>query len=166
MPAALCRRFLYCLLLCVLPAGSAAAQTDNSINEPRTGNYDFLNDNTPKDEGTPEDGSPEHPLIGIEHMPEFPGGKDSLNVFLAKNLHYPQKDINGRIYLRFIVGPEGDVLKPEIVRSNANPADMDAEVMRVISLMPRWKPGIYKGKPVHVWYYMLVKLEELRLLTD
>ncbi len=95
----------------------------------------------------------------VEEMPEFPGGQEKLMEFLAKNLHYPQfaeeKGIQGRCIIEFVINKDGSVVEPKIVRSLETHCDNEA--MRVIKLMPKWKPGKQKGNPVRVKFRIPVQ---------
>lgn len=88
----------------------------------------------------------------VEIMPEFPGGEQALFKFLAENINYPKKarerGIKGKIYVRFTVDKEGYIQDVEIVKGVS--AELDAEAIRVVTIMPRWKPGTQNGKPVSV----------------
>lgn len=93
-----------------------------------------------------------------EIMPEFIGGPDALDEFLKKNLVYPPdakaQGIQGKVYIQFIVEKDGSVTNV-IVRRSAH-ALLDAEAMRVVKLMPAWKPGTMRGKKVRVRYTLPV----------
>lgn len=90
----------------------------------------------------------------VEVMPEFPGGTDALLEFLAKNVKYPviaqQNGIQGRVTTSFIVEKDGSIQDIEVIRG-VDPS-LDLEAVRVISTMPKWTPGMQKGKPVRVKY--------------
>lgn len=90
----------------------------------------------------------------VEEMPEFPGGSTAMMEYITKNLRYPAKahqaGIQGRVIANFIVDKDGSIYNPGIIRS-VNP-DLDAEAIRVLSTMPKWKPGIQGGKEVRVRY--------------
>jgi TonB family protein len=89
-----------------------------------------------------------------EIMPEFIGGADALDEFVKKNLKYPaeakEKGIQGKVYIQFVVEKDGSVTNI-IVRRGAN-ALLDAEAVRIVKLMPAWKPGTMRGKKVRVRY--------------
>ena len=99
---------------------------------------------------------PEEPevFMVVEDMPEFPGGTAALMQYLQKNIKYPaicrENNIQGRVLVTFIVNKDGAVVEPEVVKS-VNPS-LDKEALRVISTMPKWKPGSQRGKPVRVKY--------------
>ncbi|MBP6311902.1 MAG: energy transducer TonB [Flavobacteriales bacterium] len=80
-----------------------------------------------------------------EVMPEFPGGQDSLFAFLRRNLAYPKWEhdngIGGRLFVEFVVGIDGAIFDPRIVRSVKGSKNFDSEVLGVIGIMPAWKPG-------------------------
>ena len=69
----------------------------------------------------------------IEDMPNFPGGQ-----------------IEGRVIVTFVVNKKGRIIDPTVERS-AHPL-LDAEALRVIKRMPKWKPGRVNGEPVNVKY--------------
>lgn len=90
----------------------------------------------------------------VEVMPEFPGGQGALLQFLAKSIKYPviaqQNGIQGRVTCSFVVGKDGVIRDIEVIRG-VDPS-LDLEATRVISMMPKWKPGMQKGKEVNVKY--------------
>ena len=111
------------------------------------------------------DGFPENLLPGndsidnqtfflVEDMPHFPGGELGLRKFIANNIRYPvyaqEHGIQGKVYVKFVIDQYGIVRNISVVKS-VDP-ELDAEAKRVISLSPRWKPGIQRGKPVRVIY--------------
>ncbi|MEZ5045670.1 MAG: M56 family metallopeptidase [Chitinophagaceae bacterium] len=92
----------------------------------------------------------------VEQMPEFPGGENALMDYLVKNLNYPKyskkKGIEGRVMVGFIISSEGEVKDVKILRSPDNGKELEAEAMRVIKNMPKWRPGYQNGKAVNVQY--------------
>ncbi|NQY08757.1 MAG: energy transducer TonB [Flavobacteriales bacterium] len=95
-------------------------------------------------------------VMAVEKMPEYIGGLDSLKVYLEKNVKYPkyEKDnnIQGRVYVTFIVGKEGKVREARILRSVEGSINFDPEALRVVNEMPDWIPGMQRGKPVSVQF--------------
>lgn len=90
----------------------------------------------------------------VEDAPEFPGGTQALLDYLRKNIKYPaicrENNIQGRVLVSFVVNKDGAIVDPEVVKG-VNPS-LDKEALRVISGMPKWKPGSQRGKPVRVKY--------------
>lgn len=90
----------------------------------------------------------------VEQMPDFPGGQAALMQFLSKNIKYPtiaaENGTQGRVIIQFVVNRDGTVVDPVVVRS-VDPY-LDKEALRVIGTMPKWKPGMQRGKPVRVKY--------------
>ena len=90
----------------------------------------------------------------VEKMPEYPGGQAALFEYLSKNVKYPadaeKKKIAGRVLGTFVVNTDGSITDIEVVRKTF--PSLDAEAVRVISGMPKWKPGEQKGKKVRVKY--------------
>lgn len=90
----------------------------------------------------------------VETMPLYPGGDQGLFKYLGENVRYPVNaqvnGIQGRVICQFVVNTDGSVLDAQVVRS-VDP-DLDAEAIRVINGMPKWIPGMQKGKAVKVKY--------------
>lgn len=90
----------------------------------------------------------------VEQNPEFPGGDAELIHFLSQNITYPQmerdNDIQGKVLLRFVVMEDGSVDSVMVVRS-VSPG-LDKEAVRVVKLLPKFKPGKQQGKPVKVYF--------------
>ena len=91
----------------------------------------------------------------VENMPEFPdGGMPGLMKYLSANIRYPEAahkaGTQGRVTVQFVVGKDGSIGNVGILRG-VDP-NLDAEAIRVISSMPKWKPGTQKGEPVNVRY--------------
>ena len=92
----------------------------------------------------------------VEEMPSFPGGMQKAMEFLAKNIKYPvaaqEAKIEGRVIVQFVVRRDGSVSDIHAVRGVS--PELDAEAVRVVSLMPKWNPGKQRGKAVSVKYTM------------
>ena len=90
----------------------------------------------------------------VEQMPTFPGGEEALRNFMAANVKYPalatQKGIQGKVYISFVVTKTGSVANAKVARS-VDPS-VDQEAIRVVELLPSWKPGMQNGKYVDVEY--------------
>ena len=94
----------------------------------------------------------------VEQMPSFPGGMKAMMDYLARNIRYPadakKNLLEGRVILQFIVDKKGRLSDIKVVRSVES--SLDAEAVRVVKSMPRWNPGIEKGKAVKVRYTLPV----------
>lgn len=114
--------------------------------------HDEIND---IDEEISEDGL----FLIVEQMPEFPGGTEDLKRYLIKNIHYPEDALNngiqGVVYVRFVINREGIVQDVNVVRG-LQPS-CDAEAIRIVQSMPRWKPGMQRGRGVSVSYVIPVR---------
>ena len=90
----------------------------------------------------------------VEEMPSYPGGDVKLYEYLGKNIKYPQiareSGIQGRVFVNFVVEPDGSVSNVKVMRGIGG--GCDEEAMRVIKSMPKWKPGKQRGKAVRVTY--------------
>lgn len=88
----------------------------------------------------------------VENAPEFPGGTAALMQFLGKNIKYPtiaqENGTQGRVIVQFVVNRDGTIVDPKVVKS-VDPY-LDKEALRVILSMPKWKPGMQRGKAVRV----------------
>ncbi len=94
--------------------------------------------------------------VYVEQMPAFNG---SINKYLSDNIVYPEAPreagIDGRVVIRFIVSEDGSVTGATVEKGVNNA--LDAEALRVVNGMPKWKPGKQNGRPVKVYYRVPVK---------
>jgi len=97
----------------------------------------------------------------VEDMPEFPGGYAAMTKFIQKNLQYPpmarENSISGKVYLKFVVEPSGEVSKIQLLRGIGG--GCDEEAIRVVKKMPKWKPGRQRGKAVKVWFNLPIRFQ-------
>ena len=91
-------------------------------------------------------------FIKVEQMPVFPGGDKAFGEFIGKEIKYPEDakkaGINGKVFVKFVVNKEGNVVNSTIARG-VSPS-LDNEALRVINKMPKWAPGKQGGKDVDV----------------
>ena len=102
-----------------------------------------------------DDGGDAEIFFIVEDMPSFQGkGVDAFRAWVAQRLKYPEiaaeNGISGRVYVQFVVEPNGVVDNVKVVRG-VDPA-LDAEAIRVVKSSPKWKPGKQRGKAVRVAY--------------
>ncbi|MCQ2286535.1 MAG: energy transducer TonB [Bacteroidales bacterium] len=99
------------------------------------------------------------PVRIAEKMPEFIGGTDALYEFLRNNLQYPEiarnNNIQGTVLIEFVVERDGRVSNVKAVAPLY--PDCDAEAIRVVQKLPKWKPGEQMGKPVRVYYNLPIR---------
>ena len=92
----------------------------------------------------------------VDEDPEFPGGYAAMMDFISKNLVYPdsavKQGIQGRCYIKITVEADGKISGAQIERGIAGCPECDKEAVRVVLLMPKWKPGKIEGESVPVWY--------------
>ncbi|MFV0539302.1 MAG: TonB family protein [Dysgonomonas sp.] len=83
-------------------------------------------------------------------LPSYPGGETAMQAFIRQNLEYPaeaqKKEIEGRVYLQFIVTEIGEISDIEVSRS-VHPL-LDNEAIRVVKMMPKWIPATENGEPI------------------
>ncbi|MBP6386088.1 MAG: energy transducer TonB [Pseudarcicella sp.] len=79
---------------------------------------------------------------------------------MSENIKYPKlasrNNIQGKVLSQFIVSKDGSIEDVVILKSLGY--GCDEEVLRILSISPKWRPGIYKGKPVRVRYSMPIML--------
>jgi len=96
----------------------------------------------------------EAPFVVVEEMPSYPGGDVELLNFLKNNTRYPEaakaKKIQGRVIVRFVVSTEGRAEGVSVLKG-VDPL-LDAEAIRVTSMLSGFRPGTQGGKAVNVWY--------------
>ena len=94
----------------------------------------------------------------VEENPEFPGGMKECMKFLSNNIKYPQisqeNGVQGRVIVQFVVNRDGSIVDAVVARG-VDPY-LDKEALRVVGLMPKWKPGKQRGKEVRVKYTLPV----------
>lgn len=95
----------------------------------------------------------------VEQMPEFPRGDIEMIKFIDSNIIYPQyaidNELTGRSIIAFVVYENGELHDITVKRSSGYP-ELDKEAVRVISSMPKWKPGKQQGRAVRVSYLIPV----------
>lgn len=79
----------------------------------------------------------------VEEMPEFPGGMPALMKFIRKNLRHDKAEKKERVIIQIVVDKKGNATNPVVLRST-NPT-LNEEALRIVSLMPKWKPGRQAG---------------------
>ena len=103
----------------------------------------------------------------VQHMPEFPGGMPKLMEFIRQNIQYPEtakrSKLEGTIVMQVVIDKDGTVTQPRILRS-VNPvlsadAALCEEALRIVSIMPKWKPGNQHGVNLKVRYAFPIKFE-------
>ncbi len=119
---------------------------------------DIINIDDPDDGETdfPEIPS-DKPFIVVEEMPEFPGGYSAMTKFIADNIKIPEyaMPLEGRVFVRFIVDTDGSITNVSILKGLHR--DYDNAAVKVVSKMPKWKPGKQAGKAVRVQYEIPIK---------
>ncbi len=95
----------------------------------------------------------------VESPPEFPGGETALKKYLADNIKYPaiaqESTIQGNVYVSFTIDVDGSIIDVKVVRGVS--PELDAEAIRLVKSMPKWKPAKQRGKEVKVSYTIPVK---------
>ncbi len=95
----------------------------------------------------------------VEKTPEFPGGNNELIKFLQNNIKYPaterDNEIEGTVFIKFIVEKDGSVSNAEVLKSIS--PGLDKEALRVVNLFPNYSPGMQQGKPVRVSFTLPIK---------
>ena len=96
----------------------------------------------------------------VEQMPSFAG---VVQDYIAQNFHFPkspdanEKTPEGKIFVKFVVNEDGSVSNAEVLRG-LNLA-LDKEALRVVTSMPKWKPGMQSGKPVKVYFTLPITIK-------
>ena len=122
----------------------------------------------PQHNTTSEPQNTEEVFMVVDNMPEFPGGLNACLKFLADHVAYPkeaaEKKIQGRVIVQFVVMKDGSIANARVIRS-VDPL-LDAEALRVIGLMPKWKPGTQRGQAVNVKFTMPITFRLDKDSTD
>ena len=98
----------------------------------------------------------EEPFDVVEDMPAFPGGMEAMIQFISNNIQYPadaqKQKIDGRVLVNFVVEKDGSITEVKVIKPTF--PSLDAEAVRVVKAMPKWKPGYQKGQAVRVQFTM------------
>jgi len=98
---------------------------------------------------------PQKLITPLPLLPQFPGGRDSLSAFIHKNTQYPAKarkeNISGIIQVDFLVTKEGKITKAHVLKSLGY--GCDEEALRVVSLMPAWRPAMLGRDAIEMDYH-------------
>jgi protein TonB len=95
----------------------------------------------------------------VEEPPTFPGGDQALYKWLGENLKYPEEakelGIQGRVFVSFVVEPDGSTSNVVVKRGIGG--GCDEEAVRIVKAMPKWAPGKQRGQPVRVQFNLPIK---------
>ena len=96
----------------------------------------------------------------VEEQPSFPGGQAALMKYIEENMRCldPESDASGRVIVQFVIGKDGTVKDPKVVRG-IDP-ELDEEALRLVRNMPKWKPGKQMGESVEVRYTLPVSFTQ------
>ena len=104
----------------------------------------------------------ENIFVHDEEMPEFPGGMDRLIEYIKTNVRLPEcvrhGDVQGKSIIEFVVEVDGELEDFRVVRSLNK--ECDNEAIRVLTSMPRWRPGRLRGRPVKIKYVVPVQFKK------
>lgn len=110
---------------------------------------------------TDESGDDDEVYGAVDVMPEYFGGVNAMFDFIQKNVKYPEsakkKGIEGRVFVQFVVEKDGSLSSFQVLRGVND--ELNDEAIRVLKMMPKWKPGMKDGKPVRVQYTMPFKFQ-------
>jgi TonB family protein len=102
-------------------------------------------------------------LETVEQPAEFPGGQQAMKTYLSANLKYPvaaiEAGIQGKCYIKFVVSETGNISNVIVAKGVPDCPSCDAEAVRVVKSMPKWKPAMNSGKPVNSWYTLPVSFK-------
>jgi protein TonB len=102
---------------------------------------------------------PPKPVWEMDVIPEPEGGMEGLYAFLRANLKYPrvplEAGIQGQVFVEFVIEKDGSISNVKVI-SSVYP-DLDNEAVRVVKIMPKWKPGKQQGKAVRCMYNIPIR---------
>ena len=100
-------------------------------------------------------------FVVVENMPEFPGGEMALRRYINTAIKYPtiaqENGIQGKVFINFVVDRDGSISNAKIFRG-VDPS-IDKEALRVVMSLPKWKPGMQRGKTVRVSYTVPISFQ-------
>lgn len=150
-------QFLFFLLF----TGFSCAQKNSSesshskYEEPKVLSASIINDN-PMPASCNENDST---FTLVDNMPKYPGGELKMMEFIDNHLIYPEKaekaEIEGRVFICVVVEKDGSLTNIKVLRGFGY--GCEEEAVRVVEMMPKWKPGKQRGKEVRVAYIIPVR---------
>ncbi len=133
--------------------GDVVATVPDSLEEEGETLEGIIEDPVAVDEG--------EPYMIVEQMPEFPGGEEAMMQYIAEQVKYPAEakkaGAYGRVFIGFIVEPDGSLSDYKVLRGIGY--GCDEEALRVVKSMPKWQPGMHRGKAVRVQYLVPVNFK-------
>ena len=115
------------------------------------------NDRSPANDGIPTEQSADRHDV----MPQYPGGIEALMNYITSEIEYPddafRNGLQGTCLVQFVVTKTGHVDQVKVLRSIS--PELDAEVVRVCSMIGNFEPGQVAGKPVNVSLALPVKFK-------
>jgi protein TonB len=95
---------------------------------------------------------------GIEVKPDFPGGMDKFNAFIAKNYQAPEEEgLKGKVYVTFVVEKDGSLTDIKVLRDIGYGTGKEA--IRVLNKCPKWSPGEQNGKKVRCTFSLPISIQ-------
>ncbi|MBI1835766.1 MAG: energy transducer TonB [Flavobacteriia bacterium] len=99
----------------------------------------------------------------VDEQAEYPGGHEAFSLFLSKNINYPKsalnKNIQGKSFIKFVVDKEGQIKNIVVVKGVPDCPECDREAIRILKLMPNWKPAQKDGKIVNSYYVVPINFK-------
>lgn len=96
-------------------------------------------------------------------QPMFPGGQTEMYKFFKKNIKYPEAEkkagIQGTVYVKFTVWTDGTLTGSKILKGVSGGPGLEVEALRLVSIMPKWTPGIKNGKVTYMHYSLPIKFQ-------
>lgn len=92
---------------------------------------------------------------------EFPGGKADMYKFLGKNIRYPEKalkaNVSGRVFLQIKIDSVGNIVSVKVLEGPG--FGLEEECVRVVKLMPTWRPARISGKSILSLYNLPIFID-------
>jgi TonB family protein len=128
------------------------------------GTYEESYENGKLIKGAQQVGDQTYVYTEIESRPEFPGGIQNMIKHIFQNQKYPVKakrrEIGGTVFVEFVVSPDGSIKDVKTIKGIDPECDQEAE--RIVSIMPKWKPGTQRGWPLNVRFVLPIKFDPNR----
>jgi len=97
----------------------------------------------------------------VEQSAEYTGGPEEMIKFIQRNLKYPesaqQAKVSGKCFVKFVVNDAGKIEQAEILKGVEGCKECDEEALRVVNMMPDWKPAAIKGNNVHCYFNLPIQ---------
>lgn len=153
--------FLVLIFAIFFLACSDSSSSDKTVKDETETKPDFSDADVFENQGV----EGEEIFQAVKDTPEFIGGKKKMYEFINSNVRHPREaaenGVSGLVYVRFVVEKNGKITNPKLLKGIGS--GCDEEAIRVIAMMPNWKPGAHNGKVVRCYHTLPIAFQKVKI---